>query len=437
MKRTLLLLGGLLVAFVACAQSGAHTVTFNFKSIDNLEEMHARYVEKEDIDLTPADVMSLDGIEIVPSKGIQIGCPDPYASPVIYCLFCRGGKDPGKLLIKPAHDGDKITRLEMIEGDDCTLKNFYINGKDYSGNANERVWTGKDDCLEITPQKYAKETGNSEYYCGIEIRVMAVTYEHNDSPNQPKTIEVASVQEFNDKVAVGDRVLFTAPLRAVFQSNDGLYTYLTTDESANMLLYSNPGLSIDLARDDHVKAGLKGIKSVVDGEVVLEPDVSTVKKEVEQAIHAKLLNLEKANSLNNNDFVYSLGMKISTTSTPNTFTMTDEEGRTMTMVNRFDINVLTGNGNKFLGMVGNQNGEKVIYPTFMTLPTGTITPTMEALSWSVRSSQGHIIIDGEWTTVDVFDSCGRRIACNRNYIDCPAGTYVVIVDHTPQKIIVK
>lgn len=50
---------------------------------------------------------------------------------------------------------------------------------------------------------------------------------------------------------------------------------------------------------------------------------------------------------------------------------------------------------------------------------------------------GQITIDGEATSVDVYNAGGARIATDVETVTCPAGVYVVVVDGTVYKVIVR
>lgn len=266
-----------------------------------------------------------------------------------------------------------------------------------------------------------------------------------------QVLHISSTAEF---AAAPDnaRVIFDCPLTAVFQSHDGVFTYVTdTTQQPNVCVWCADGLPVELARDDALKAGAAGTKTVVGDIPVLEADAATISRDVVSAIQAKTISDSDISPFEINDFVMSMGAVITAeTSTSNdapclrsvrrrassvqtaTYSV---DGGAYRMVNKFDVNVIEGDGRKFLGIIGMEDGEKVVYPTYVTLPTGN--PLLYAPSATVQATDGCITVSGQWNTVTVLNPAGQVIAKDKSSVECPSGTYVVVIDGYAQKVAVK
>ncbi len=256
------------------------------------------------------------------------------------------------------------------------------------------------------------------------------------------TRHVRNVAEFNDQEANEDvYLIFDEPLTAVFQSEGGNYTYATSNKADNMCIYCPTGLVTEYSRDEIINSGIAGIKRMMGDEPVLIPDETTFRKDPAQ-IHAKLFTTENFQQFKVNDFVYSLSVSMSkeqpgslsgADADGETFKLTDSYG-SIKVINRFHTGNLES-GTKVLGIVGIQDGIKVLYPTYATLATD-IEPAPET-SCIVTARNGAIRIVGNWRSVSVHDMAGRRIAHNQDRIECQPGVYVVVIDGAAQKVTVQ
>lgn len=432
---------------VASQATTTTTTIFNFNNQTALAAMGAgidqSFINKTDewFDLSTSNVFTVDDVTLTPDakSSLRNYDLDKNNSPKETYLICNQN---GKLVFSSTKAGTKITNIELVYSYDdqdaawmsCSTGNLSTQ-KTANNNYNEIVWSGSAESVTLT-------NNSDKYVRAIQIKVTIEEAEEVQTP-----VHIKTADEFI-ALSEGTQVVVDVPMTAVFQSTDGVWTYLTPDatKTANLLLHCTTGLAVELSRDDVIKAGAAGTKTTVDGLSVLEVDASTISRNVTTTITATNIEDDNLAPFAVNDFVKCLSANIvadqssapalrsvkrrAADASAETYTVNDK----YQLVNKYGVRVLTGTGMKFLGIVGQENGTKVVYPTYVTLPTGTVQAPADP-NVKVTATQGLITVTGT-TDVLVINAQGQTISRNSTTTSCPPGPYVVITPGTATKLLV-
>jgi hypothetical protein len=239
---------------------------------------------------------------------------------------------------------------------------------------------------------------------------------------------VYSIAEFN-ALSDGTSATFGIPLVAAFQSAAQDFTYVTDGSD---FLRIDGAITAGLSINNIVKKGVKGEKQTTGGEIVMVPVDTTVKKG-SLAVHAAALSIENITKFDVHDFIHM--DDITVTQTAEGGTITDGTG-TIQLVNKLGATLVFGAA-KLQGFIGlDANGNKVIYPSLMTGPTGTINNAAPTNA-NVRTFNGGIAVNGAWKTIDIFNTAGQVVSHNRATVNCQPGAYLIKVDNKVTKVIVR
>jgi hypothetical protein len=239
---------------------------------------------------------------------------------------------------------------------------------------------------------------------------------------------VYSIAEFN-ALSDGASATFGIPLVTAFQSGAQDFTYVTDGSD---FLRIDGAITVGLSINNIVKKGVNGEKQTTGGEIVMVPVDTTVKKG-SLAVHAAALSIENIAKFNVHDFIHM--DDITVTQTAEGGTITDGTG-TIQLVNKLGATLVFGAA-KLQGFIGlDANGNKVIYPSLMTGPTGIIN-NVAPTNANVRTFNGGIAVSGAWKTIDVFNTAGQAVSHNRATVNCQPGAYLIKVDNKVTKVIVR
>ena len=258
-----------------------------------------------------------------------------------------------------------------------------------------------------------------------------------------ETTAVASIAEFL-ATATGTVVKFTCPLHVAYQNTsangNNYYLYVVDGEGGATQIFGNTGKTY--ANGDVIPAGVIGTRAVYRQTAQLG---SPVQSSFEAGTAGAAVTPESAHCNEIGDGLVNFYVTITDVTIDATATTITDDYGTLAYYNRFaNVEIPTGTGKyDVTGIINNNDGTLQIYPTEFKEATGTGLRDLNNASVIITTDYSAIHINSaENAAVSVINTLGQsivntKVSAGATMLNVPAGLYIVKVNDTVTKVLVK